>query len=43
MPTEQRPASYLSSFGRVQIVVIDDGRFTAAADPRNDGGIPFYA
>ena len=43
MPIVQKPANYLASFGRVQLIALDDGRPTGAADPRNDGGIACYA
>lgn len=40
--TDHKPASYVSAFGRVQIIVRDGDRFRAASDPRNDGGAPFF-
>jgi gamma-glutamyltranspeptidase/glutathione hydrolase len=42
VPIEQRPINYVTPFGRVQIIELEDGGFDAAADPRNDGGTPFY-
>ncbi|GAB2972125.1 gamma-glutamyltransferase [Amycolatopsis acidiphila] len=44
MPIVQKPANYLASFGRVQLITLaGEGGFAAAADPRNDGGIACYA
>jgi gamma-glutamyltranspeptidase/glutathione hydrolase len=36
--------NYVPSFGRVQLIVVDDeGRFIGASDPRRDGGVAAYS
>ncbi len=43
MQVEQQPFNYAPSFARVQCIVIDQGGFRAASDPRRDGGTAAFS
>lgn len=43
VPVEQSLYHYHASFSRPQLVLIEDGRYKAASDPRSDGGTAMFS